>query len=81
MGPPVPEELNVATGALGFQERDKPCPWRSDLSRLCAALRTPTPPWTPSKPRQMMCATPDCRRCHGQPDHRVAALEAAYLER
>ena len=41
MGLPVWQELKVATGVLGFQGRDKPCRWRSDLSGLCEALRTP----------------------------------------
>jgi hypothetical protein len=65
MGPPVPEELNVATGALGFQERDKPCQWPSDLSVLCEALRNPTPPWTSFAPRQVMCVTTDCGLPYG----------------
>jgi hypothetical protein len=36
-----------------------------DLSGFCEALRTPTPPWTPSRPGQMICAAPDRRRRHG----------------
>ena len=40
--------------------KDQPFPL--DLSGPCEALRTPTPPWTFSLPRQMMHATPDCRR-------------------
>ena len=38
-----------------------------DLSVLCEALSTPTPPWTPSLPRQMMYATPlTVGRRHGR---------------
>ena len=47
-----------------FQKRVKDRPLPLGLSELCEALRTPTPPWTPSAPRQMMCAAPDSRRRH-----------------
>jgi hypothetical protein len=48
-----------------FQKRVKDRPAPLDLSGLCEALRTPTPPWTPSRPRPIMPTAPDCRRRHG----------------
>ena len=42
-----------------FHKRVKDRPLLLDLSGLCEAPRTPTPPWTPSLPQPMICATHD----------------------
>ena len=35
------------------------------LTHVCESPENPAPPWTPPRPRQMIRATPDCRRAHG----------------
>jgi hypothetical protein len=64
-GAPFRAKFWISTATPVFHKRAKDRPLPLDLSALCEALRTPTPPWTPSQPRQMICATPDSRRRHG----------------
>jgi hypothetical protein len=57
-GGPLAHTFRRARPLLDFAKAAKARPRLLDLSGLCEALRTPTPPWTPTLPRQMMCATP-----------------------
>jgi hypothetical protein len=36
-----------------------------DPSRLCKILRNPMPPWTPTLPQRMMCATTAAEKSRG----------------
>ena len=56
-GGPLAHTFRRARPLLDFAKAAKARPRLLDLSGLCEALRTPTPPWTPTLPRQMMCAT------------------------
>jgi hypothetical protein len=65
MGPPLAMNSGFPTPAPGFQKRVKRPVDGVRPRRALRALRTPTPPWTPSRPRQMIHAAPDCRHRHG----------------
>jgi hypothetical protein len=77
VGFPLPSKLKISTFAGWFPKGLKTGHLALDLSGLCEAPRTPTPPWTPLLPQQMMYAAPDCRRRHG---HRGLAAEPGPRE-